>query len=186
LFVTDVCARGFPELAADASGGPYRDRLYWICRDRDHEHIYLTSSSDHGESWTAPTVVNQGSGRSPSAQNAVIAVNREGVLGISWYDARNDPRGYREIFRCQEVFFTASLDGGRTFLPEVKVSTGENCPDTPANGEAGRRWPEGGEYHGLTATADGRFQVLWADSREGIYQLRTATIRVDGKAIGAR
>jgi len=66
------------------------------------------------------------------------------------------------------------------------MSTGENCPDSPANGEAGRRWPEGGEYHGLTATADGRFQVLWSDSREGIYQLRTTTIRVDGKAIGAR
>jgi hypothetical protein len=28
-----------------------------------------------------------------------IAVNRKGVVGISWYDGRNDARGYRHNFR---------------------------------------------------------------------------------------
>jgi hypothetical protein len=36
--------------------------------------------------------------------------------------------------------------------------------------------------HGLVAGADGRFHILWADSRGGVYQLRTATVRVRGKA----
>jgi hypothetical protein len=76
------------------------------------------------------------------------------------------------------VFFTASRDGGETFLPEVKVSSAENCPITPANGEAGWRWPTGGDYHGLAADAAGRFHLVWADSRDGIYQLRTASATV--------
>jgi hypothetical protein len=127
--------------------------------------------------WSAPAIINPGQG---PAQTAAVAVNRDGVVGVSWYDGRGDPRGYRRDSRCQHVYFAASLDGGRTFLPDVRISSAENCSDTPANGEAGRRWKAGGEYHGLAATADGRFHLLWADSRDGIYQLRTASVRVDG------
>ena len=179
LLVTDVCARSFSQLGVDASPGPYRDRLYYACSDSSH--IYLLHSSDRGETWSDPTVVNRGPG---PVHNPVIAVNRRGVVAISWYDAREDPRSYRDSFRCQHVFFTASLDGGTTFLPDVKVSSAENCPDTPANGEAGARWKAGGDYHGLAAAADGRFHLLWADSREGIYQLRTAHIEI-GREAGA-
>jgi len=188
-YVAD-CAGGWGELAVDASSGPLRDRLYWVCWDRSNQHVYLYSSADRGETWSDPVVVNRSPGpvqKPPGpVQTAAIAVNRDGVVGISWYDARNDPREYRGTFRCQEVFFAASLDGGRTFLPNVKVSTAENCPDTPANGEAGRRFVAGGDYHGLAAAADGRFHLVWADSREGIYQLRTAVVRVAAKATDAR
>lgn len=177
-FINDVCAGGFPQLAVDASNGPYPNRLYWVCHDRTSEHVYVSYSTDRGESWSEPLAVNRGSGRIPYIQNVAIAVNRDGVVGISWYDARNDPREYRGSFRCQELFFTASVDGARTFSPDTKVSSAENCPDTPENGETGRRWNAGGDYHGLAAAADGLFHILWADSREGVYQLRTATIRV--------
>ena len=76
------------------------------------------------------------------------------------------------------LYLAASLDGGGTFLPEVKVSTAENCPDTPQNAEAGRRWVAGGDYFGLAAAAEGSFRLLWADSRDGIYQLRSSSVRV--------
>jgi len=173
LLVTDVCGRSFSQLSVDASPGPYRDRLYFVCSDSSH--VYLLLSSDRGETWSGPLVVNRGPG---PVHNPVIAVNRRGVVAISWYDAREDPRSYRDSFRCQHVFFAASLDGGSTVLPDVKVSSAENCPDTPANGEAGARWKAGGDYHGLAAAADGRFHLVWADSREGIYQLRTARIEI--------
>jgi hypothetical protein len=186
LFVSHACGRTFPVLAADGSQGPNRDRLYWLCNDRAFEYVYLHTSSNRGERWSDPIRVNRGSGRDPYVRTAAVAINRDGVLGISWYDARNDRAVYKGMYRCQELFFTASLDSGRTFLPEVKVSSGKNCPDTPANGEAGRRWPAGGDYHGLAAAADGRFHVLWADSREGIYQLRIASIHVDERAAKIR
>jgi hypothetical protein len=181
VFVTDVCGTSFSQLGVDASTGPYRDRLYWTCSDSTQ--IYVLHSSDRGETWSGPTVVNRSSG---PVHNPVITVNRSGVVAVSWYDAREDPRSYRDTFRCQHVFFAASLDGGQTFLPDVKVSSAENCPDTPANGEAGARWKAGGDYHGLAATADGRFQLLWADSREGVYQLRTAQVQVRRGAEPAR
>jgi hypothetical protein len=177
LLVTDVCGRSFSQLSVDASPGPYRDRLYFVCSDS--AHIYLLHSSDRGETWSDPLVVNRGPG---PVHNPVIAVNRRGVVAISWYDAREDPRSYRDSFRCQHVFFAASLDGGSTVLPDVKVSSAENCPDTPANGEAGARWKAGGDYHGLAAAADGRFHLVWADSRESIYQLRTAHIEIGREA----
>jgi hypothetical protein len=62
----------------------------------------------------------------------------------------------------------------------MKVSSAENCPITAANGEAGWLWPAGEDYHGLTAKPDGSFHLLWADSRDGIYQLRNATAKVNG------
>lgn len=123
-------------------------------------------------------IVNRGT---RPVQMARLAVNREGIVAVSWYDSREDPRGYRGALRCQNVFFTVSLDGGRTFIPDVKVSSAENCAITAANGEAGWRWPAGGDYHGLTAGPDGRFHLLWADSRDGIYQLRTSTVTITGK-----
>ena len=177
------CAGQWGQLAVDASASTFRDRLYWVCWDRSNRHIYAYYSANRGETWSNPVVVNRGSG---PVQTAALAVNRDGVVAVSWYDGREDPREYRGRFQCQRVFFSASLDGGHTFLPDVRVSSAENCSDTPANGEAGRRWNAGGDYHGLAAAADGRFHLLWADSREGIYQLRTATVSVNGKAPAAR
>ena len=54
----------------------------------------------------------------------------------------------KTVFQCLDLYFAASLDGGETFLPEVRVSTQSGCADAPANGEARYRWPAGGDYHG--------------------------------------
>ena len=171
-FVAD-CGSRWSSVAVDASSGPHRDRIYLTCWDRAMERLYLFTTSDGGSTWSPPTLVSRG-----YVQNGMVAVNRQGIVGVAWFDGRDDPRGYRALFRCQHVYFTASLDGGSTFLPEVKVSTAENCPDTPQNAEAGRRWVAGGDYFGLAAAAEGSFRVLWADSREGIYQLRNSSVSV--------
>lgn len=176
-FLAD-CVGHFGQLAVDSTTGAYRDRLYWVCWDENNRNVRLYCSTDRGESWSPPVMLNAGSG---PAQTGMVAVSRDGIVGVSWYDGREDPREYRGDFRCKPVYFRASLDGGQTFLPDVRVSSEESCSDTPANGENGRRWKAGGEYHGLAAAADGRFHLLWADSRSGIHQLRTAKVRVNGK-----
>ena len=107
-----------------------------------------------------------------------IAVNGGGVVAIAWYDARNDRSTIKGNFRCQEVFFSASLDGGVTFLPEVRVSTKPTCPASPRNVDTALRFPAGGEYMGLAAAPDGSFRLLWSDSRREIYRLYTATVSV--------
>jgi hypothetical protein len=47
------------------------------------------------------------------------------------------------------------------------------------NGEAGWRFPAGGDYMGLAAAPDGQFVLVWADSRRELYQLHTATLKVN-------
>ncbi len=184
FLVSTVCERSFPSMAVDLSSSPFRDRLYYICNDRDFEAIYL-HFSPNGRRWSDPIRVNRVTSEwkspQPYVRTPAIAVSGDGVLGVSWYDGRNGGGAYLGIFRCQHIYFTASLDGGRSFLPAVPISKELSCPNTPENGEAGRRWPGGGDYHGLVARPDGDFQILWAESRGGLYELRTARVHVSGE-----
>jgi len=187
-WVSQSCGRSFPALAADASAGPSRDRLYFLCNGRlsgatampDYERIVLSTSADRGERWSDPITVSAGAPGRPYVRNAMIAVNKDGVVGVSWYDGRNEKNRTKQIFQCLDLYFAASFDGGRTFAPEERVSTESSCGDAPANGSAKYRWPAGGDYHGLAARPDGAFQLLWADSRDGVYRLRTATVGASG------
>jgi hypothetical protein len=179
ILVSEACFQSFSTLAVDASSGPFRDRLYWICTSYRFEDIYLHYSADRGERWTKPIRVNQGTFR--YVRTPSLAVNRDGVVGVAWYDGRNAGQRYKREFVCQEIYFTASLDGGNTFLPEMKVSSEKSCPMSRENGEAGWRWPAGGDYMGLAAGADGDFVLVWADSRREMYQLHTATLKVNAQ-----
>jgi hypothetical protein len=105
------------------------------------------------------------------------------VVAIAWYDARGDRSTIKGNFRCQEIFFTASIDGGATFLQEVKVSAKPSCPATPRNVETALRFPAGGEYMGLAAAPDGSFRLLWSDSRSEVYRLYTATVSVRSSGV---
>src|SRR5579859_2506858 len=176
--VSESCKHSFPELAVDPNAGSVADRLFWVCNDGDHRRIYFHYSSDRGATWSAPLQVNRKSDSDAYAGTAVAAVNRDHVVGVAWYDGSEDSHAVKRSLRCQSVYFAASLDGGKSFLPEVKVSTAHSCPQTPRNGEAGTRWEAGGDYMGLVADADGVFHLLWSDSRSGIYELWTSTIRV--------
>jgi hypothetical protein len=170
LFVSEKCAG---DLAADASPGPFRDRLYMVCTSRE-EGVMVLHSADRGERWSEPVRASLRGTETGSPKTASIAVNHRGIVGVSWYERQKDRP-------CQHIYFAASLDGGRTFLPEVRVSTKESCPEGPQNGRAAERWPYGGDYSGLAASADGTFHVLWADARSGIYQLYTAKVKVSGE-----
>jgi hypothetical protein len=179
MFVSEACGSGggFASLAVDTSTGPSRDRLYLTCTNRDRNTIFVHYSSDRGERWSAPVRVESAAGEVIFRRTPSIAVNKDGVVAVTWYERRKE--GTRE---CQHIYFTASLDGGKTFLPEARVSSAPSCPDTPRNGGSAKRWPAGGDYSGLAAASDGSFHVLWSDSRNGIYQLWSARVQVNAAA----
>ncbi len=176
--VTEFYPGTSPHLAADLSGGAFRDRLYAVWAGRTG-HIVFSLSMDAGETWSDPTPIDQ----SPDQQGdktPTVAVNKEGVIGVAWHDRTSDAER-----KCSDVFFRASLDGGKTFQPRVRVSTTSSCPDSPgnqfptgSNSTVGQRWPTGGDYMGFTADANGLFHLLWSDSRTGVYQSWTTTVRV--------
>jgi len=179
MFLSEACGRegGFASLAADLSGGPTRDRLYLVCTNRERNGILVHNSADRGERWSGPVRADSAGGDVAFRRTPSIAVNRDGVVGVTWYERRKE--GGRE---CQHLYFAASLDGGKTFLPEARVSSAASCPETPRNGGSAKRWPAGGDYSGLAAAADGSFHAFWSDSRDGIYQLWTARIKVNAAA----
>jgi hypothetical protein len=154
------------------------DRLFHVCAAAQFDGIQLRYSDTFGEIWSAPVRVDRPGNITPYSRTPAIAVNRDGVVGVAWYDGRGDGSTIKGSFRCTEILFAASLDGGATFLPEVRVSSGKSCPASPENVGVALRFPAGGEYMGLAAASDGTFRLLWSDSRSGIYQLRTATVSV--------
>ncbi|MDX1674014.1 MAG: sialidase family protein [Longimicrobiales bacterium] len=169
LFITDACdgRGGWPMLAA----GP-DDRVWFTCVAPGSAGILVFRSDDRGESWRGPVRVD-GVGRDAWTRTPTLAVSEDGVLGLAWYD-----RGAGTEDPCTHVRFTASLDGGESFLPPGRVSTEASCPETRANDWAGARFPAGGDYSGLAATGPRAFRVLWSDARDGVYRLRTASVRV--------
>jgi hypothetical protein len=192
-----------PQLAVDQSSGLFKDRLYAVWTDGrfgQRMQIVISYSSDKGRSWSRPKVVNDD--RQPArdslergAAMPAVAVNKEGVLGVSWYDRRENRTNDVDY----QVRFAASLDGGQTFSRSVRVSELPRVIDqnerwilagqsTPASTITGlnhlqiRRdeWLAGGDTAGLAADAGGAFHPLWIDNRTGVHQIWTATVTTQG------
>lgn len=181
VLIAEECASGvegsfpgYPFLAVDTSAGAYRDRLYHVCVRPGYDGVAFSYSADGGERWSNPLSVDrQVDGGPAHVRTPMLAVNDAGIVGVAWYDRRHDPDR-----QCQDLYFTASRDGGATFAQPVRISTATSCPNVQGNGRAARSWPAGGDYSSLATGADGRFHVIWADSRSGRFALRHAAIRV--------
>src|SRR5207247_9521570 len=95
--------------------------------------ILLSYSGDGGRTWSAPRTVNDDrprlKGPGPDDFLPDVAVNAAGVVGVAWNDRRDHPDNLAYTVR-----FTASLDGGDTFLPSVRVSPQPHVPG------GGQRW----------------------------------------------
>lgn len=188
-----------PVFAVDNKPGKYRDRIYMVFGDErtGNCRIFFTYTSDRGESWSEPKLIDNNAPDASIQYQQMIFVNNQGVVGITWYDTRDvvSVRGYNQ-------YFIASVDGGASFLSPIKISGEESKPlgsgnlnyqvfansfrstDTLFMGMISpmSRWPQGGDYMGLTADADGYFHPAWADSRTGTYQIYTRKIKVVEKS----
>jgi hypothetical protein len=171
------------EVTSGGGAGGFRDRLYMVWADYHDRStdIFCASSADRGETWSEGVRVNDNLTNSDQCIPA-IAVNSAGIVGVTWMDRRNSSDN-----SCYEAFFSASLDGGASFLPNAKVSRAISCPKTAGNVfkypngtsfDVFARWPAGGDYSGLAAQADGTFRLCWSDSRTGKYRNYTAVVAV--------
>jgi hypothetical protein len=187
-----------PSFAVAPAGAHFADRIYALWQDIDstsRSRLLLTWSADRGVTWSAPVRVDSTQDPDPSLRQGVpmLAVNRDGVVGVAWFDGRHATNG-----NGYDVYFTTSLDGGLTFLPSVRVSSATSRPAqglniVPAPGIA-EPTPAGeflitmtspfsdratgGDYSKMAVDAAGRFHPFWADARKGTWELYTATVRV--------
>lgn len=196
-----------PSLAVDETRGPFRGRMYlaWPDSRSGRCEILFSYSSDRGRTWSAPLKVDDdrswGSGsEGPDDFHPVLAINPQGVVGILWYDRRQDQDNI-----SWQPRFSASLDGGLTFLPSVRfrgagmkiyqsrvvqltsmAEGGANPPfrsGGPIRVSFGYASHEltGGETAGLASDPSGFFHALWIDNRTGVAQVWTARISVNGR-----
>jgi hypothetical protein len=149
-------------LAWDRSGGPFQGRVYLMYTDRPNTtsydtDIYLRYSDDNGTNWSAPARVNDdpvGNGKSQFLPR--IALDQTtGYIAISFYDCRNSISN-----NTTEFWATVSTNGGTSFLPNVKVSTGVSS--ALATVALGSNF-DFGDYTGLTFFG-GVLYPCWADN----------------------
>jgi hypothetical protein len=160
---------------------------------------------DQGRTWSSPAQIDiDPYDSAPKADRfePSVAVSKGGVVGVSWHDRSGFPPGTGYAMR-----FRASLDGGMSFQPSVRVSehgmtdTDNEIGVLAASARFGERLyprPEIGgvaisfsaaNYHfgpgdtqQMVAGADGIFHPFWIDNRTGMPQLWTAPVTVRGKA----
>lgn len=191
-------SRGVTGSLAVDPGSSRRDALYvvWTDFSTGHGVIRFTRSVDLGKSWSAPIAIGDdaspvAAGASPDNFMPTVAVNRDGVVGVMWYDRRRHAGS-----SAYDVRFAASTDGGVTWGASRQVSalpnderqqrtTAEASDSVPTRSATGAWRPArgsfsvtGGDTAGLVADATGRFHALWVDNRTGVQQVWTATIDV--------
>ncbi len=192
------------QLAADPGSKAFKDRIYVVYPEivSDRIQIRLSYSSDKAKTWSKPVTINddrspEKGGRGPDHLLPSVAVNKDGVVLVTWYDRRDakDNLGWR-------VRASASLDGGETFSASLPVTEFVNSypPSLPWDLTAGASsddatsvvsmfvgvdsfFVSGGHTSGLAVDADGTFHPTWVDNHTGLAQLWSATVKVEGTAV---
>src|SRR5690349_12773842 len=107
-------ANGMPVTGVDLSNGPNKGTLYvnWIDARNGDPDVFVMSSKDGGETWTAPVRVNDDALKNGKAQFFTwMAVDpADGSVNIVFYD-RRDGKGTET-----GLTLARSVDGGRTFV----------------------------------------------------------------------
>jgi hypothetical protein len=170
----------FPQLAIDSTGGPHRDRLYAVWEDGWNPAItrlMFAYSKDGCKSWVGPVILSEHAPDLKKEQDygvyiPAIAVNKRGVVAVTWYDRRSLPlvAGKRYPLGCN-VRMRISSYGGETWQSSVQINEQQiKAPIEDLRDTAG-----------LTAAADGNFHVAWIDDRTGTRQVWTAQVKVEVK-----
>lgn len=187
--------------AADTHSEQFLDRIYMLATEAisGRYMIRLSYSKDRGKTWSEPKQVAPLPPGDAAEYQPTISINHQGVAGISWWDTRDSAHNYRE-------YFTASLDGGDSFLPAVPISSEPSPIDASGNDVAShtidsptansrgevefsmvtsRGFSIAGEYMGSVADSNGAFHLFWSDARSGFFQVWTAAAKIPSSANAA-
>jgi hypothetical protein len=155
---TTVGAPNTPALAVDDGSGPYSGRLYatmfqWT---GTYMRVQVIHSTDGGNTWSKPVPV------APASEThdqffPWISVSPTGLVGVSWFDSRNDPANVD-----YQAYAAISSDGGESFQPNVQLTTAFSDPDN--YGYDGIL----GDYAGNTWDGPNYFVAAWMDTSNGV------------------
>ncbi|HLH62944.1 MAG TPA: hypothetical protein VKV20_14780 [Ktedonobacteraceae bacterium] len=157
-----------PTFACD----PRTGQLYlaWADKGKRDADILLTTSKDSGQTWSTPVRVNDDPvGNGANQFQPQLAVAPDGVVSVSFFDTRIDPQ-----HKLIDVYLGQSIDQGRSFLKNIRVTTQSWDPavDAPVD-ENGLQFI--GDYQGLSSD-DHFVHPFWNDTRTGRQEIFTAAI----------
>ncbi|MEP1306983.1 MAG: exo-alpha-sialidase [Balneola sp.] len=162
VLISDEFTAYYPDAAINKSKR-FKDRIYvtWTYTNEPDKGIYLSYKDADSKKWSDPVKVNDSLSVTPLISS--IAINDKGIVGVSWFDNRNDPST-----TCYDIYFSYSEDGGISFGKDYRITDQSSCPTMRKSGEALSRWKRGGDFHGLT-TAGSDFHIVWPDARNGLF-----------------
>ena len=169
VLAEDILPVGFPPVAASPGG----DRVYTLWAEGPEPAITLrlAVSGDGGASWVPGATIEPAPRERPRTLPA-LAVSPSGAVAAVWQE-------FAAAGDCTFLHGAVSTDGGRSFGPPTRLSRQASCFGTEANGAAAYRFRlGGGDYLGLAPSGPDAFQVVWADSRDGTFQIFTARLEV--------
>jgi hypothetical protein len=111
-----LSVNSFPAIAINHSSATSA-KIYvtWCAKANDgQDHVYLSSSTDHGNSWSVPEAIDNDTNSKPTDKFfSWIAVDQSnGDVGIVFYDSRNDPDSNEFV----DTYMSLSTDEGATFV----------------------------------------------------------------------
>ena len=146
-----------PQLAVAPAGTLYAT---WADGREGDEDVYLRSSSDGGQSWTAAVKVNDNAADGTAQFLPKVAVGPGDRVSVVFLDGRGDPREKKLL----EAWLATSTDGGKTF-DNLRLST------KPFDASIG---PTFGELYGTDfgtrlglASGGGKLYASWVDTSAG-------------------
>ena len=160
-----------PSIAVAADGAVY---VLWTARvdagDKHGTDIYLSASTDRGQSFTSEVKVNDD--KTPAAHGMhSIAVAKDGRIYAGWLDERNvhmpKPSTKAEGHHMEsnrDLYLATSTDGGHTFSANRKVAS-EACPCCKTS---------------LAVSADGTLYAGWRQVLPGNYRHIAVASSTDG------
>jgi hypothetical protein len=153
--------------AVDRGMGPFRGRIYitWHQPGAGGRDVVLSSSSDGGNTWTAPVRVNDDA-TSADQFHPWVNVDQVGRVNVTFLDRRDDPANVDFA-----LYRAVSLDGGATFQPSARISDGA-FPPSPTTSFVG-------DYNAADI-GGGMLHMIWADGRNGNLDVFTEAVSVIG------
>jgi BNR repeat-like domain len=164
--------RGDQPSVAVASGGAVY--VLWTARvDAGNKHgtdIYLSASTDHGQSFANEVKVNDDKAPGPHGMHS-LAVAKDGRIYAGWLDERNvhapQPSTKAEGHHMEsnrDLYVATSTDGGRTFSANRKVAS-DACPCCKTS---------------LAVSAEGTLYAGWRQVLPGNYRHIAVASSTDG------
>ena len=164
--------------------------LAWEDVGRRIPAVLFMRSADKGETWSEPVKLNDVDPRRRwdfTEMTPWMTVTPGGRLDTAWYDWRDDTAftpaagTVRATNALQNVYYSSSVDGGRTWTPDQRIS------DRSIDRRASDVWATG--VHGPVGLASTEHVVYlaWDDTRNAVTDAKTqdvyfTRVRMDGEA----